>query len=83
MVTMTASDVSRHFSTVLDKAEHGETIVITRGGKRVAVLSPAPSGNGADLIDFARNWRAPDDPRLATDIEAVRAVIELDDPWRD
>lgn len=33
---MTASEASRNFSHVLDSAERGDAIVITRGGRRVA-----------------------------------------------
>lgn len=49
MKTMTATEASRDFASVLDRAEHGETIAITRGGRRLAILSPAPVGNGASL----------------------------------
>jgi prevent-host-death family protein len=83
MVTVTASDVSRRFSAMLDKAEQGETIVITRGGRRVALLSPAPAANGAALLELARDWGAPDDPSFEDDLAAVRAATTLDDdPWR-
>lgn len=82
MVTVTASDVSRRFSAMLDKAERGETIVITRGGRRVAILSPAPSANGAALLELAKDWGAPDDPDFEADLAAVRAATSLDeDPW--
>lgn len=82
MRTMTASEVSRRFSAVLDKAEHGDTIVITRAGHRVAILSPAPAANGAALLDAVRGWGAPDDPDFAVDLAAVRAAVTLDeDPW--
>jgi prevent-host-death family protein len=82
MRTMTASEVSRQFSTMLDQAEHGETIVITRAGRRVAMLSPAPAGNGGALLDAISGWGAPDDPNFDRDLSAVRAAVSLDeDPW--
>ncbi|WP_235433709.1 MULTISPECIES: type II toxin-antitoxin system Phd/YefM family antitoxin [Protofrankia] len=46
---MTASEASRNFSALLDDAEHGETIMVTRSGRRVAVIMPAPQGNGEAL----------------------------------
>jgi prevent-host-death family protein len=79
---MTASEVSRQFSTMLDKAEHGETIIITRAGRQVAMLSPAPAGNGAALLNAVNGWGAPDDPDFDDDLAAVRASVSLDeDPW--
>jgi len=38
MKEMSASEVARSFSAALDGAEKGETIVITRGGRRVAMV---------------------------------------------
>lgn len=35
-----SSEVSSHLAQLLDEVEHGETIVITRQGKRVARLIP-------------------------------------------
>ncbi|NGO43270.1 type II toxin-antitoxin system Phd/YefM family antitoxin [Streptomyces ureilyticus] len=63
MKTMTATDASRNFTSVLDRAEHGETIVITRGGRRLAILAPAPApvGNGAALREFLAAHRVDDD----------------------
>jgi prevent-host-death family protein len=82
MRMMTASEASRNFSTVLDRTERGETTVITRGGRRVAMLSPVPAGNGAALLDLVSGWRAPDDPGFVDDLAAVRESITLDDdPW--
>ncbi|HEX3732101.1 MAG TPA: type II toxin-antitoxin system prevent-host-death family antitoxin [Mycobacteriales bacterium] len=82
----TATDAARGFSALLDEAEHGETIVVTRGGRRVAVISPAPAANGAALIRLARQWRDHLDPEFAADLAATRNstrdAAELDaDPW--
>lgn len=87
MKEMSASDVARSFSSVLDGAEDGESIVITRGGRRVALLVPAPRANGAAVAAALERWRG----RLGVDDafeEAVRQAGqvpgELDgDPWRD
>jgi prevent-host-death family protein len=54
MTTMTATDVARNFSSVLDAVAGGETIVITRGGRRVAKLTPTPAANGAAVREVLR-----------------------------
>ena len=86
MREMTASEASRNFSAVLDSVENGETIVVTRGGRRVAAISQAPAVTGAALNAVLERWRgvaALDDAFIA-DIAAVRAVASADvdmDPW--
>lgn len=50
MKTLTATEASRAFSRVLDEVEHGETIVVTRGGERIAEIRPASRGNGAAVL---------------------------------
>jgi prevent-host-death family protein len=47
MRTVTATEASRAFAALLDEVEHGETVVVTRGGKRIATIGPAGAGNGA------------------------------------
>lgn len=83
MKTMTASEVSRNFASVLDSAEHGETIVVTRGGKRLATIAPAPAANGKDLADFLAANAGTLDDDFGDDIAATRELVELDDPWSD
>ncbi|WP_241255633.1 type II toxin-antitoxin system Phd/YefM family antitoxin [Candidatus Protofrankia californiensis] len=88
MRVMTASEASRNFSALLDEAEHGETIVVTRSGRRIAVIMPAPHGNGEALREVLRRWgaRAGVDDRFAADVVGAReaASAEWDtDPWRD
>ncbi|MEV4104346.1 type II toxin-antitoxin system Phd/YefM family antitoxin [Nonomuraea sp. NPDC049649] len=46
MKAMSATEASRNFAAVLDQAERGETIVVTRGGKQIAVIGPAPTAPG-------------------------------------
>jgi prevent-host-death family protein len=87
MREMTASQASRHFSAVLDSAEQGETIVVTRAGRRVAAITPAPRANGAALRAVFERWHGNPalDDALATRVDAARqsASAELDtDPWR-
>lgn len=88
MREMTASEASRNFSSVLDAAEHGETIVVTRAGHRVALIAPAHRANAPGLLDVLTQWQ--DNPALdATFAEHVSeareaASAEADtDPWLD
>ncbi|HLI58271.1 MAG TPA: type II toxin-antitoxin system prevent-host-death family antitoxin [Solirubrobacteraceae bacterium] len=84
---MSASEVARNFSSVLDSAERGETIVITRAGRRVAAISPASRSNGVALREVFERWHQNPalDEVLADRVAAVReaSTAELDaDPWR-
>jgi len=71
---MTATEASRRFAAVLDEAEHGETIVVTRGGRRIAIIGPAPVAAGRAVKDMLRRHR-PDDS-WEDDLRAVRAAVE-------
>lgn len=86
MKEMTASEVARSFSAVLDGAESGQSVVITRGGRRVALLVPAPRANGRAVADLLARWRerlGVDDAFEAAVAQADAATTELDrDPWR-
>ncbi|EST26290.1 hypothetical protein N566_24095 [Streptomycetaceae bacterium MP113-05] len=66
---------------MLDQAEHGETIVITRNGRRLAILGPAPSGNGAALADVLEEHTAALDEDFASDVLETRELLTLEDPW--
>ena len=70
MKELSATEVARRFSAVLDSAENGEAVVITRGGRRVAMLVPAPRANGAALLEVFRRW----DDRVAVDDTFVAAT---------
>lgn len=88
MREMTASEASRSFSAVLDSAEHGETIVVTRAGHRVATIAPAPRANGAMLRAVFERWHGDSalDETFSARVSAARetASAELDnDPWHD
>lgn len=79
---MTATEAARGFNALLDETEEGETVMITRGGRRIAEIRPAPAGNGSDLIEFAERWRGQLDVEFASDVAAARdAVIPDEDPW--
>ena len=74
MKVITATEASRRFAAVLDEAEHGEIIVVTRGGRRVAVIGPAPVAAGRAVKDILRRHRRDDDWR--DDLRAVRGLVE-------
>jgi prevent-host-death family protein len=87
MKELSASEAARRFSAVLDGAEDGESYVITRAGRRVAMIVPAPRANGRAVSDVLGRWRH----RLAVDddfagrVEAAGAVTtgRDSDPWLD
>lgn len=86
MREMTASEASRNFSAVLDSVENGETIVVTRAGRRVAAIAPAPAATGAAFNEVLTRWREAGalDDDFARRIDAARdaAAADIDaDPW--
>ncbi len=83
MKVMSASEVSRAFSAVLDEAERGETIVVTRAGRRVATISATSASTwGMFRAELAGRVPLPD-PDLEADVRAARAAVYLDkDPWQ-
>jgi prevent-host-death family protein len=87
MRELTASEAGRHFSALLDAAERGETIVVTRSGQRIALIGPAPRANGAALRAVFDRWRgnAAVDDAFAANVTAGRSAVAADldvDPWR-
>lgn len=88
MRELSASEASRTFSAVLDSAEHGETIVVTRSGRRVALIVPAPAANGAALREVFRRWGGNPalDDTFASHVAAAAEAVSTEedtDPWRD
>lgn len=81
MVMMTAFEVSRSFASVLDQVERGATIVVTRGGKRLATIAPAATANGTALADFLADRLGAMDESFAEDVLGSRDLPILDDPW--
>jgi prevent-host-death family protein len=84
---MSASEAARNFSAVLSAAEHGETIVVTRTGARVAMIVPAPRANGAALRELFGRWRghAALDDAFAQQVRAAAEAVSSErdeDPWR-
>ncbi len=71
MNAMSASEVSRTFASVPDRAEHGEMIVVTRDGKRLSTIEPAPTANGKVLAEFLAAHVGSLDEDFGDDVEAV------------
>lgn len=79
---MTATEASQSFAALLDAAEHGETILVTRGGRRIATIGPVSAGNGAEVIELLSSC-LPDD-HFAADVVAAREAVTTRGPaWRE
>lgn len=86
MKEMTATEFSRNLSRVLDAAEDGETIAVTRNGERIAMLVPAPRANGAALAEVFRRWHGKIElgPEWDEMLEENRRMpARVQDPWDD
>jgi prevent-host-death family protein len=75
---MTATEASRSFAALLDEAERGQTIVVTRGGRRIAAIGPAAASNGAEVVTLLTSNAVDDD--FAADVLAARDAVTLEGP---
>jgi len=76
---VTATEASRSFAALLDEVERGETVVVTRGGRRIACLGPASTGNGAEVMALLSQDV---DGDFAADVAAARDAVTLGaPPW--
>jgi prevent-host-death family protein len=78
MRTVTATEASRSFAALLDEAEHGQTVVITRGGRRIASIGPAAASNGAEVVALLASNTVDED--FAADVLAARDAVALEGP---
>ncbi len=78
MRTVTATEASRAFAALLDEVESGSTVIVTRGGRRIAMIGPVTAGNGADVLAFLTT--TPPDHEFAEDVAAARAAVSLEGP---
>ena len=78
MHTLTATEASRSFATLLDEVERGETVVITRGGRRIATIGPVNVSNGAEFLALLSSHVADED--FAADVLAARDAVILEGP---
>ncbi|MGP3918732.1 type II toxin-antitoxin system Phd/YefM family antitoxin [Nonomuraea sp. 10N515B] len=85
MKVMTATEASQSFAAVLDEAERGETIMVTRGGKRIAMIGPAPTAPGRMVKAFLARSAGTLDADFEADIEAARESVEdeMRSTWPD
>ncbi|MBU1801586.1 type II toxin-antitoxin system prevent-host-death family antitoxin [Nocardioides sp.] len=72
MKTMSATEASRSFASLLDEAERGGTIVVTRGGRRIATIGPATAGNGVAVAELLGSAKLDED--FAADALAARQL---------
>jgi antitoxin (DNA-binding transcriptional repressor) of toxin-antitoxin stability system len=85
---MTASEAARNFSAVLDAIENGETIVVTRAGRRIAAMAPAPTETGTALNEVLERWAGSNvfDETFLDCLDDTLAAADPDadvDPWND
>jgi prevent-host-death family protein len=68
---VTVCDLRNHGREVIDRVEHGETVIITRAGVPVAEVRPLPKSrlNARALLD---RWKAVP----AIDLAVLRAGID-------
>jgi len=76
--TITATEASRSFAAVLDAAERGETIIVTRGGRRIVTIGPAAAGNGAEVLAVL-GAPLPDED-FADDVLSARETVTDQEP---
>jgi prevent-host-death family protein len=83
MARLTATDVARRFSEILNRVAAGEEIEVTRGGASVAVIAPPKirllgAARFRELLEAA----PPVDSDFADDIRAIRAQVgPPESPW--
>jgi prevent-host-death family protein len=83
MKQLSATDVSRRFSEVLDAVERqGESYVVVRHGRAVATIGPTSGGAGKALKQALRANQP--DAAWAGELQELREGLEpVTDPWRD
>jgi prevent-host-death family protein len=81
MKEVSATEVARNFSDILDAVEHdGESYTVIRRGSAVAVIGPTRTGSEPALKEALRSGEP--DPDFAADIAELRALLIDGDPWR-
>jgi prevent-host-death family protein len=82
MDELSATEAARKFSDLLDAVEHrGESFVISRKGRAVAVVSPAQPRSGKELKRFLR--KHPPDESWAEELREIRESLFVEERnWR-
>lgn len=78
MRTVTGTEASRSFAAILDDAERGHAVVVTRGGRRIATIGPASASNGAEVLALLNAIATDED--FAADVLAAQDVAALEGP---
>jgi len=73
MRIMTATEASRSFAAILDEAERGGTVIVTRGGRRIATIGPASAANGTAVVELLQT--AEIDEGFSDDVRAARESV--------
>jgi len=76
--TVTATEASRSFAALLDEVEQGQTLIVTRGGRRIAKIGPTISGNGAEVLALLKVPNV--DDGFAADVLAARESVDSETP---
>jgi prevent-host-death family protein len=82
MDSVSATEAARRFSDLLDAVEHrGESFLISRKGRAVAVVSPARPRSGKELKQFLR--RHPPDEGWGKERREMRQALFVEErSWR-
>lgn len=77
MVRMTATEVSRHFSSVINRVDSGEEIEIVRNGRAIAEMRPPsqPVGVSGAALRELMDGLPPLDENFASEVELERARL--------
>jgi antitoxin (DNA-binding transcriptional repressor) of toxin-antitoxin stability system len=78
MRSLSATDVARRFSELLDMVEQrGETFLVIRRGRAVARIGPARAANGKVVKEILRS--NPPDRRWGSELHELRASLTVED----
>jgi len=84
MTRLSATQVAREFSAVVNRVDAGEEIEVVRNGAPVVEMRPATSGrliSASRWDELVRSLPSPDD-NFARDVEAARRELgPPDNPW--
>ena len=82
MDRLSATETARRFSDLLDAVEYrGESFVISRKGRAVAVVSPAQPRSGKELKRFLR--KHPPYEAWADELREMRETLSVEERnWR-
>lgn len=88
MKRISATDASRNFSSILNRAKHGgESFLVERNGEPMVEIRPAtgPKRTLREFLEFLRATPLPD-PDFARDMREIMKEGRRDvgrDPWAD